>query len=425
MSKMKSSEKMSDHAQINKGTLWVIALAISLTISVYCCESILRLFFIYPKPIANYYPFHAAKLGQVVQLDLYEFKTEHAFNSSGFREREFSVKGPAGAMRILFVGDSFTEGFGVEEIDRFSNVAINNLGNGFEGVNIGQLATNPNHYFDNLKKFGLALNPDLVVMGVFLGNDFMGGGALPLPDLNGVNQSMEFSRGIDAVEFLSASYIRALLDQVVNKRENIFYRWAGSDLSYWDIYFRQKQKVTKRFHADNLNLSEADLDMATAGFNRDILREIYGGRLNTGMFRDAVLHRLGVTEKDPYYSDADYYMTQKYIIASKNIVEKAGKKFLVVILPDINQVHHNEFYDVFRRAFLINSLPSRLLQLERLHERLRSDFVKNGVWYIDPTKQLKNNGPLTYYLYDNHMNPLGHKIVGELLAREIRMRYIH
>jgi lysophospholipase L1-like esterase len=42
-------------------------------------------------------------------------------NSQGLRDREYSFEKPAGVLRIVMLGDSFTEGWGVAEQDTFSN----------------------------------------------------------------------------------------------------------------------------------------------------------------------------------------------------------------------------------------------------------------------------------------------------------------
>jgi len=93
---------------------------------------------------------------------------EFRYNTGGFRGPEFSPKRP-GVFRVAVLGDSFTEGQGVEEPDTYPRVLeklLNAAEPGrFEVLNFGRRATDlPALYgiFETL----LALEPDVVVYGM-------------------------------------------------------------------------------------------------------------------------------------------------------------------------------------------------------------------------------------------------------------------
>ena len=399
----------------------LLLILFSFLISLYGAEAILRVLYVLPHPIANYYPLEAAKLGKTIHIRQYEFESQHHYNSEGFRDKEFNSAKQKHVQRVLFVGDSFTEGYGVQEGERFSNKLIEKLGAGFEEINVGQLATNPDTYLDNIASFGIAFQPDIIVMGVFLGNDFMGGRDLPSPLGRKVNLQLPTKVASDALEFISLKYVRSLWQQVRNGKPYLIRRQAVDDRNFWDIYYNQK--ISKEFHAANLNLSTQQLDEATKGFNQNILQQIYGGRLNTGMFGEAVHNQLKIKEKMPYYVNQDYENEYAYIREANKIAKEHSIRFLVLIIPDINQVHPSEYAKVFKEDFLIDNLPSRFHQLEEFRDRLNIDLEKDNISFVDATKALRNSGKLTYYLYDNHMNKLGHEIVAELLCRQATLTF--
>src|SRR3989344_135717 len=78
--------------------------------SLYAGETILHYYFVLPNPIANYYPVSASKTGSTIHIDQYEFQIDFKYNSSGFRDEEINFDKKPGENRILFLGDSATEG---------------------------------------------------------------------------------------------------------------------------------------------------------------------------------------------------------------------------------------------------------------------------------------------------------------------------
>jgi lysophospholipase L1-like esterase len=388
-------------------------------VALYFAEGLLRIAFSYPHPLSNYYPFKAAQFATSFNVDQYEFKTQHKYNYSGFRDKDISNKN-SGTKRILFVGDSFTEGFGVAENARFSNQAIKNLGPIYEQVNIGQLGTNPNHYLNNLTKFGVALKPDLILMSIFLGNDFQGGKDLPNPNIT-VNYDLPILSDNSLINFFKLEYIRSLFIYLINGDKKLFYSFGINSKNFWEIYF--DQKINKDFWSKLLNVNSDKLDEITKSFNQEILQEIYAGRLQSSIFYEGINKKLGIKDINPYYIDSDYLNTFKYIRESKRISEENRINFLILIIPDINQVHPVEFQEVFKRDFEIESIPSRFKQIESIRNRLKLDLLKNNINYIDTTEHLKKSPQLTYYLYDNHMNEVGHSILGKLIAKKLQEIY--
>lgn len=96
-------------------------------------------------------------------------------NSLGYRGKEFIPDKPAGTFRILALGDSFTLGLGQiqepwpEVVEKILNQK-NNIP--FEVINAGfHDGYSPDSYYAYLKAEGLKLNPDLVIIGLYLQND--------------------------------------------------------------------------------------------------------------------------------------------------------------------------------------------------------------------------------------------------------------
>ncbi len=97
-----------------------------------------------------------------------------SLNSRGFKDKEFMIKKPPGTFRAIAIGDSQTYG-AVPYPDTY--IAL--LGNlihryipGFEIYNLGVPSAAPVDYLSILINDGLRLDPDMVLITLFMGDDF-------------------------------------------------------------------------------------------------------------------------------------------------------------------------------------------------------------------------------------------------------------
>lgn len=112
----------------------------------------------------------------------YEFTYNIRINSQGYRMPEFSLEKPQDEFRILILGDSMTFGVGVEQEDNLTSqleMRLNQylLDNKVENkkvkiINAGFAdGKSPDSYYLYLKKKGLNLNADLIILNNFIFND--------------------------------------------------------------------------------------------------------------------------------------------------------------------------------------------------------------------------------------------------------------
>jgi hypothetical protein len=97
-------------------------------------------------------------------------------NSLGLRGSEISPKKDS-EIRTLFVGDSFTMGWGVDEEQAYPHLTgdllkkhipdLTTINAGFAGAGISG-------YYLYLKYYAFQLHPDIIIIGMFMGNDITG-----------------------------------------------------------------------------------------------------------------------------------------------------------------------------------------------------------------------------------------------------------
>ena len=97
-------------------------------------------------------------------------------NALGFRDDEYDFDVLARSNPILFLGDSYVFGWGVRREKRLSELFSREPGPRAIGAPVLNMAipgTGTYQALDLLKEFGLPLKPRLVVLGFFVGNDFL------------------------------------------------------------------------------------------------------------------------------------------------------------------------------------------------------------------------------------------------------------
>jgi len=100
---------------------------------------------------------------------------EHEANEFGFNDRDHPHARKPGTARVLVLGDSFNWTFGPD--GNYVGVLGRLLASAFPGrpvevINAGYPQTHTAQQLAVLRKFGMQYEPDLVVLGFFVGNDF-------------------------------------------------------------------------------------------------------------------------------------------------------------------------------------------------------------------------------------------------------------
>lgn|SRR5262249_18021740 len=106
----------------------------------------------------RYVPNSQVKVGTVV----------YAYNSVGFRGEEHAIEKSPGITRVVVVGDSVTEGAGVEWKSVFASRLQSQVDASFEVINIAAAGLNTPQEVHLLEQQGLRYNPDLVILNFVL-----------------------------------------------------------------------------------------------------------------------------------------------------------------------------------------------------------------------------------------------------------------
>ena len=104
------------------------------------------------------------------------YSAEASISADGWRSPVIAAAKPDGVYRILVLGDSFMAGLQVNDDETFSRVLERELaaahpGQRFEVVNFGVPSWGTDQQYLALREYGLALDPDLVLLAFYAQND--------------------------------------------------------------------------------------------------------------------------------------------------------------------------------------------------------------------------------------------------------------
>ena len=150
--------------KVLKILLWFLTVMLTAVIGLEC--------FCFLSPVR---PISRPHLNRVLRMP--EFTNTVRTNSLGMREEaEIPDQKKSNEKRIFLIGDSFMFGFGVERRDTLSVLLEKRLQNGsspvsWRVINAAAAGTGPMHYAYCVRSIAIPLRADIVIVGLFIGND--------------------------------------------------------------------------------------------------------------------------------------------------------------------------------------------------------------------------------------------------------------
>jgi lysophospholipase L1-like esterase len=329
---------------------------------------------------SDYLPYRLRR-GYSGRLATREFDTSVRINSRGYRGEEFAAE-KGDVFRILAIGDSYTFGWGVEDNQTYAALLRERLSSRhpsrrIEVINAGFAACySPDTYYLYLKREGLALEPDLIVVGVYVGNDLDSPAAFE-------NEWLEQ----DA---------EGLPLRIRNRHSHV----VGNMLLPRDVPLRYRVPLLRRLH---LFQGLADLWWALKPALQSSLRA------------SATLHAAssGSDERVPYiyrmtYDDRTNTVMRRVeslFSGMQRLADEARVPLVFMIIPERVQLTGNA----------LNRLPADIGKPQRL---LGEFFEREGLRSVDllPWLTPAAADQSLYFPLDGHWNAAGHEIGAQRLA---------
>ena len=299
-------------------------------------------------------------------------------NSLGFNDKEYPKKKPAGVIRIVGLGDSFNWAGGYEnnywtktEMDLQKSLGKNKV----EILNQGTSQIGPAYLLKLLKQESINFDPDVVILSIFVGNDF-------IESDSAIFRKVRFGYPLD----IYLTKVNDIFDPIRNS-----YLWffcSNNMLCLKDTWLKKQE-------------GKSGLKI---------------GSISRSKFLEIERRRLDVCT-ELFYESNWWRTTKKRLLEFKDFLSKKNILFLVVILPDEYQVEdslQNEifvrFQDIKKNQYNFD-LPQKML--ETYLKSININFLDLLPVFIDKTE----SGEELYTLSDTHFNNAGNELAAKLVSQ--------
>jgi lysophospholipase L1-like esterase len=315
----------------------------------------------------------------------------HRLNLYGFRGPDFPIEKPAGATRVIFLGDSFVEGFGAGEDETLPRDFARLAGDGVEVLNLGIGGADLGSYVRLARTAIPLLQPDVVIL-VLAWND------LPAPP--------PAPPGPPFVPERSPWWMPRLVEVAIELADGrppaLFYHRGPIP------FFLPTP------HPSNPLSGQPDDDAV----DPEILAAMKRGRFNPFLHNAAALF-----EKSRLVSFRGEASGAAQIDEILGLAAGVGARVIAAYAP-AHVTLSDVYYPLWNRLgakFERPSLVGPEFQRERRH--FGAIFAERGVPFVDPTDVLiaeEARGTRYFAGYDGHFNPAGYARLAELIFQAWR-----
>ena len=304
-------------------------------------------------------------------------------NSDGYYDEEFTPR-QEGQKLVVAIGDSFSSSV-VPHFYHYTTVAERLLDCRID--NLGLSATGMQEYLYLLEQEALPLDPDVVVLSVFIGNDI---NEIQAPRETKLLRSW-FERD-SLLLYQVPRRLRILREEARNEADHVL-----NEMQEPQIVSRAEAEIQRRFPW------VVDDSLESPSFSINFYLKLERRRAEA-------ICRPGAGRYEVFFQQLDQ-------------IARAAQdtKLVVMLIPDEFQVE-----DTLWQEVVGTSKYARELRRDQPQEKLRAWLEQRNMNYLDLLPELRaqsaaSEGPRRCYkLRDTHLNVLGNRVAGEALANRLR-----
>jgi len=322
----------------------------------------------------------AMRPNATTELGRRDFRIRVKTNALGFRDENREPRGDA--LRILSVGDSFTFGWGVERaqtfqarMERLQSAAASRGGRKIEVINAGVPGYNLYQYLLALETKGWRVDPDIVLVGLFVQNDL-------------------------ADNIVTREWLDRKKKGLVKKDEKTGLEGWLDKHSQGYVWLRVKYKSSYRLQRTWYKLTRRFTHQEEEAKYRNLL-----------VFRKPV----------PPDMETEWKLSEEILLRMRDAVGARGKRLLVVLFPSELQAVRAEW----DKAVRDEKMSPDTFDLDSANGRLAGFCGREGIALLDLLpgfRRVTESGATLYLPSDHHWNPRGHALAASLILADLRAR---
>jgi hypothetical protein len=311
-------------------------------------------------------------------------------NQFGFNDRDYPLQKESGTFRILILGDSFNWAGGLKgNYTALLETMLDDYcdAHRVDVINAGYPMTHTAEQLELLKKYAIQYNPDHVVLGFFIGNDFF-----------------------DANPNRKRIVVNDIYVDIDKRKELVVFGYPIVWRSRVIDFVRQKYIIWKK---------------TVSAKRRSTKERVSGKQEKRGTLREAAFLYIERSRLEMFnrkrHQAGEYNERMQYafkaIKAMAEFLEAKGITFSVAIYPDEFQVDRRLLEQLFETFDLIREdYDGELLQ------KILRDYLDSlSIRYIDLLDRFRGEGneKKLYKLHDTHWNDSGNELAAKVIFRHV------
>jgi lysophospholipase L1-like esterase len=308
------------------------------------------------------------------------------------REREFKFKKEHGTRRILFIGDSFTFGTGIDAEWRFSDFTDRALNDDTEVINAGVPGWGNDQELIYFESFAQHLQPDIVVLTLTLANDLAN---------NALDRLLEGSAPKPRCIVVSDSLV--LINQIQDRPE--------PRTSIKSILKKSRFLVFIKRRFDKRDFNQPN-KVIHAGVPPGVGRK----KASSGWSHWSVFEKTYEPELE-----SAWRVTEAILSQFSDRCRTANVDFMVFAFPLKIEVDRE-----WRRLLLQPAeVDTTILDFHRPYQRLEAFCADNSIELLYPLETFKKaaRSRRLYLEKDGHPNKYGHALAARVLLHALKDRH--
>lgn len=324
------------------------------------------------------------------------FKFVHYLNQYGFRDEEWDLKKPEGKQRILFIGDSFTEGIMAEqEHSLVASVKKSDLKNDLDVMNMGIMGIGLNSYLKMIADAVPAFRPDRVCLMLYSNDLSSKAPVIPQKSLTPEHYNKYLPRLLELIhQIQDGSPIQIRF----NKEEKPFLPSMNDKNFPW---YKREEVVIKHT-------------------SKRVKNSMIDGKVNPFKINQILREKKGLSEQ------VELEEMMRFLTSYE---EKYQTEFVICYLPARHQT--TNYYYQFDKEFCVINCPDSLDLTDRPYnqhqeylKKICAQYQLNFIDFTSVVKQREDAGVHLFWKYDDHMKSSGYQLLGRHLYDSLQLKAI-
>ncbi|MDT9177234.1 MAG: hypothetical protein P5702_12010 [Limnospira sp. PMC 1291.21] len=325
-------------------------------------------------------------------------------NQFGFNDRDYPLQPDPDIFRMLILSDSFNWAGGQQ--GNYTALLENQFREHYgqhqvDVINAGYPGTHTAEQLALLKKYGLQYNPHLVVLGFFVGNDF-----------------------VDADPYRKRIIVNDLYIDIDRRQELIIFGYPIIPKSRLLLFIQQKYKIFREAARSQQSQQSHQLPQSQLVATTEAIAldepETSPGILSLEKFLDVERGRLSFCNIEKLQNgdrDANINYILDSISEMNAILQARNIKFIVAIYPDEYQVN-DHLLNQLQSTFYLNLDDYDITCQQNI---LISHLESNNIPYIDltPRFRVEQQNRHLYLFQEPHWNSHGNQLAKDILFEHL------